>query len=235
MSQDIEFHGDPNQFGEAQDHLAYIAAIAGKKRTITHGDGISEKRNALLRAREDIIPSADMRQFLTQENICFRDKEIVTIGYNEIVLKKDKRSWLKLMEKETGETWESSDIYEDIFVDIPIPFKHGDLVRHVTKGWRGIMMGCEPVREELRQNHLVDYSDTALRAEWLDETGEFFHSHVSPFVVERFRPVKGDADYDVLIEAEQLAKGLGGSFEVFQIFCKRYARQNAAKSTGAEV
>lgn len=126
-------------------------------------------------------------------------------------------------------TPEERERFELAYIDIPYPFRIGDIVRVVDSDRIGIVMSprsetdYQEFREKLnklKSTGKVDYSDCTVLIDFIDDNGEFDHDHISPLWLEYVELKETDPRKDALECARDLMIG-HGSFGSFQRACDK--------------
>lgn len=114
--------------------------------------------------------------------------------------------------------------FELAYIDIPHPFRRGDIVRLVGSDKVGIIM--EPRSEaeyqkeqerlsKLKIQGLTDYSDCSVTVNFIAADGVFYHEHIMPIYLE-YGELRDDTPYKMVLEcAKDLLLG-ECDFETFQ-------------------
>ena len=123
--------------------------------------------------------------------------------------------------------------FEDAYVDLPYPFRTGDLVREVGCDEIGVVQSertdeeYELFRtraEKMRQEgHFNSYGDASIPVEYPDENGNFGHSHVLIANIEYAVLDENDPKREVLEYASLMLKEKG-YIQTFQMVCKELQR-----------
>lgn len=122
--------------------------------------------------------------------------------------------------------------FENAYIDIPHPFKNGDLVKvrynELKEGEIYIVECCpEKSEDENIQNQRYrfnDYGDVSLRVATMDADAKFGHKHVKIVDIE-FATLKDDDPKKTVLEcAADLVNGCG-SLSDFQFACEEYCRK----------
>lgn len=130
-----------------------------------------------------------------------------------------------------------NDRFEDAFVDLPYPFRTGDLVRILGRGVMGIVQGDRTEEEYqewkkwLREKQIqigCDSTDSTLIVEIPDEDGAFGHYHVPVVLLEYAEPADDDPKKEVLEAARDLVQKKG-SIEYFQMMCEKMAAKGKGR------
>lgn len=123
--------------------------------------------------------------------------------------------------------------FEDAYVDLPYPFRTGDLVREVGCDEIGVVQSertdeeYELFRtraEKMRQEgHFNSYGDASIPVEYPDENGNFGHSHVLIANIEYAVPDENDPKREVLEYASLMLKKRC-YIQEFQMVCRQMKR-----------
>lgn len=134
--------------------------------------------------------------------------------------------WCKDVQNEKIDSIEWNNRFEGAYLSMPFPFRKGEIVRRISTGDVGIVMGPKS-DEEMEEHHKRviniyhgDFSDTAITVEFLDDSKEkpvFWHGHIMPSDLEYYEE-KQERRKELLRVASNLIKGCG-SLEYFQILC----------------
>lgn len=113
--------------------------------------------------------------------------------------------------------------FEDAYMWVPHPFVPRDIVRIVGTDAIGLVRFCGAPSEEFAKAHHVDYIDTYITLEILQESAVFVHEHVSPLMIEYANLQENDDRMELLESAGYLIAGKG-YIETFQRACKNYKK-----------
>lgn len=132
------------------------------------------------------------------------------------------------MPKEEVEKYDDPTRFENAFIAVPNPFERGDIVRstmnHAKHGvietsqqeWKEYL---ERVKSWGRES--LDFYESGITVEFLQEDGHLMHDHVSPAFLEKYEPKKDDEDYDVLTGASCVLLGQC-ELDIFLHYLKKY-------------
>lgn len=126
--------------------------------------------------------------------------------------------------------------FEYAYIDIPHPFKNGELVKIINNKLREneiYIVECnkdEVADENIRKQKLTfyDYSDASLRLAAMNSEAEFWHEHAKIADIEFATLEEDNLKKQVLECAADLVRGCGGLSD-FQFACEEYCRKNAMK------
>jgi len=118
--------------------------------------------------------------------------------------------------------------FEFAFIDVPFPFRKGDLVKSIGSSDIGLMNLCKDEEDYKRFKEVqakikkklpthIDITDVSLNVEYLyhlEDKNTFSHDHPYIPLVEYAVVPEDNPDYDLLCVAQDLLKGKG-SLEVF--------------------
>ena len=132
----------------------------------------------------------------------------------------------------------SDNRFENAYIEIPHPFKNGDLVRILNGNPQEQNIGIveclrEPEEKHSRQQRYChyDYSDASLRIAIMSEDAKFGHEHVQITNIE-FAALEEDDPRKQLLEcAGSLVRGEGGLGD-FQFLCNEYCRKRKQENSG---
>ena len=120
--------------------------------------------------------------------------------------------------------------FEDTYVDLPYPFRTGDLVREVGSDEIGVVQSQRTDEEyelfrkrveEMRQEgHFNSYGDASIPVEYPDKNGNFGHSHVLIANIEYAIPDENDPKREVLTYASLMLKDRC-YIQEFQMECEK--------------
>lgn len=129
-------------------------------------------------------------------------------------------------------TAEDRERFEHAYIDIPYPFRTGDIVR-VVDSENSVEFGvvtCERTETEyqasrekhnkLNLNGSVDFIDCALTVNFIDNNGKFGHHHINPLRLEYAEVSEDDPRKDALECARDVLIG-SGNLEAFQHACEK--------------
>lgn len=118
--------------------------------------------------------------------------------------------------------------FELSYMDIPYPFRTGDIVRVIGSDKIGVVMGPRSETEyqdwrekfnKMKTDGSIDYRDCAVTVDFIDDTGKFSHSHPMPIWLEYAELSDDNPRKEALECARDLLIG-NGSFESFQRACE---------------
>ena len=123
--------------------------------------------------------------------------------------------------------------FENAFIPLPHPFKNGDLVSMM--GYDGIKYGVvedSPERYEQFINRVkrgelfADFSDASITVDFIDEDGDFQHSHISPIFLEKveWKSLPQSDNKTLLRYAMDLAMGEGALDFFLAMYEERHGR-----------
>ena len=128
--------------------------------------------------------------------------------------------------------------FEDAYVDLPYPFRTGDLVREVGCDEIGVVQSqrtdeeyelYQKRAEKMRQEgHFNSYGDASIPVEYPDENGNFGHSHVLIANIEYAVPDENDPKREVLEFASLMLKERC-YIQEFQMVCKKLQKNTRRK------
>ena len=134
---------------------------------------------------------------------------------------------------------DGKDRFEEAYVSFPLPFKRGDIVRHIETGRVGVV--ALPKNEQERKEwekhftqngHIdLDWTSVMINVEFLYNDAAFDHDHVFPFDLELANLSDDDRRKEVLLYASQLMQG-NGSIQCFQMACEEYCKQKNSYHDG---
>ena len=123
--------------------------------------------------------------------------------------------------------------FEDAYVDLPYPFRTGDLVREVGSDEIGVVQSertdeeyelFRTKAEKMRQEgYFNSYGDASIPIEYPDENGNFGHSHVLVANIEYAVPDENDPKREVLEYASLMLKKRC-YIQEFQMVCEELQR-----------
>ena len=120
--------------------------------------------------------------------------------------------------------------FENAFIYIPNPFERGDIVC-LTTGREGHGIVATSQREwkdflervKAGKARGADFFDASITVDFLRDNGKIGHNHISPAFLEKYKPQKGDIDYDVLTAASAVHQG--GPLDFFVLFLENYRKR----------
>ena len=128
--------------------------------------------------------------------------------------------------------------FEDAYVDLPYPFRTGDLVREVGSDEIGVAQSerteeeyelhRKRMEETRQEGYFNSYDDASIPVEYPDENGNFGHSHVLIANIEYAVPDENDPKREVLEYASLMLKEKG-YIQTFQMVCKELQRNARRK------
>lgn len=156
----------------------------------------------------------------------FINDELGTANYN--AMDELMSCWCKDIQNEKIDSDEWKNRFEGSYLSMPFPLRKGEIVRRISTGDIGIVMGPAS-DEEMKEYHKrvinvyhSDFSDTSITVEFLDDSGKkslFWHDHILPSDLEYYEEEQ-EGRRELLRVASNLIKG-NGSIEYFQIVCEK--------------
>lgn len=191
----------------------------------------------------ELIPSRDMREYLSSINHTFSDFEKAELIYNNSLLSLEERDHaledLKISTKDQSLAMCADSCFEhnlrldDVYFVIPYPFLLGDVVRVLGRDLIGIVIGPKNQEEKeaeykryLEKKDTLDFSDCAIVVEFPDEQGHFSHYHINPMYLEYAMLEEGSPDEMILSAARDIVQGMS-TIEYFQYCCVEYSKAKA--------
>lgn len=160
----------------------------------------------------NLMDGADMEECVTEHDYC---------GYSEATVQYDKDGTLEYFWSDEIERSDEENIsraydlrrFENAFIHIPNPFDRGDIVRLMTeREGHGIVATSQQEWNEFLERvksgkaKWVDFFDTSIEVNFLQDNGKISHDHINPAFLEKFEPQKVDMDYDVLTAASAVCQ-----------------------------
>ena len=105
-------------------------------------------------------------------------------------------------------------LFQNAFIAVPNPFERGDIVRstmnHAKHGV--IEISQQEWKEYLERTkswgrESLDFYESGITVEFLQENGHLMHSHVSPAFLEKYDPQEGDEDCAILADIKSVLLG----------------------------
>ena len=113
--------------------------------------------------------------------------------------------------------------FEHAYVDIPNPFKAGDIVQNIREyHWHGVVVSPQKRREQTD----ADFSDIIIPIDVV-QFGDVGSSYKCPLFLERYEPKADDADRDLLYEVSRLrteSDSLHRCLRAYDIYRTSYPR-----------
>jgi hypothetical protein len=110
----------------------------------------------------------------------------------------------------------SPELFKNAFIYMPNPFERGDIVRTIAdKTSHGFISdsreNVEIYYEKVRNGafNMVDYTDTGMTVDFVQDDGSICHSHINPAFLEKYEPQEADDDYELLMAGRSLFRGKG--------------------------
>jgi hypothetical protein len=114
--------------------------------------------------------------------------------------------------------------FEDAFVNIPHPFKKGDIVRIVGTNNFGVVESLLENEDIKRFNDSLDWTDCSVMVEFLSDKGDFYHNHINPLLLEKAFLPKFDERKHILQAAAALLLGQI-SLDFYTVCYEEYRRK----------
>lgn len=127
--------------------------------------------------------------------------------------------WSQEIERDDGDTMKrlfDPSLFKNAFINMPNPFEKGDIVRLMPDECHGVVNTSQAHWMEFLKEvdagkfKACDFWDASIIVECVSEQGYISHHHFPPVFLEKYEPREGDDDYEVLVTASDLLRGIGG-------------------------